>query len=82
MLMHWAQSDALSKNIQASYGSRPVEYEVLVMISRIVETVAALGPAIQEDERNVIGPWLHGLVKKAEKSKWLSRLHTRAMVSD
>jgi hypothetical protein len=82
MLMHWAQSDALSKNIQASYGSRPVEYEVLVMISRIVETVAALGPAIQEDERNVVGPWLQGLVKKAEKSKWLSRQDNKQYLVD
>ena len=42
----------------------------------------ALGPAIQEDERNVIGPWLHGLVKKAEKSKWLSRQDNKQYLVD
>ena len=82
ILMQWAKNDALSKNIQASYGSRPVEYEVLVMLSRIIETVAALGPAMPEDERKVVGPWVHALVKKAQKSKWLSRQDNKQYLVD
>ena len=82
VLLQWANNDALSENIQANYGSRPVEYEVLVMVSRIVETVAALGPKIQEEERKIIGPWLHGLVKKAQKSKWLSRQDNKQYLVD
>ena len=60
-LLDWAFSNALSKNIYASYGSRPLEYEVIVLISRIVETVAALGSSITREERQVLGPWLDAI---------------------
>ena len=81
-LLKWAENDALSKNIQAGYGSRPLEYSVMVMLMRIVETVAALGSVIPEEERKVIGPWIHELVKKAHKSKWLSRQDNKQYLVD
>lgn len=81
-LLDWAFSNALSKNIYASYGSRPLEYEVIVLISRIVETVAALGSSITREERQVLGPWLDGLVRKVQKSTWLSRQDNKQYLVD
>ena len=81
-LMTWANANALSKNINVPWGKKPVGYEVIVMVSHIVETVAALGPAITMDERKVIGPWLDDLVRKVQKSSWLSRQDNKQYLVD
>jgi len=81
-LMTWANENALSKNINVPWGRKPVGYEVIVMVSHIVETVAALGPAITADERKIIGPWLDGIVRKIQKSNWLSRQDNKQYLVD
>lgn len=79
-LTEWAKAGALSKNINAPWGS--IRYEVAVLISRIVETVAAFGPELTHDERKVIGPWLDGLVRKLQRSEWGSRQDNKQYLSD
>jgi hypothetical protein len=81
-LIEWAKADALSKNINVPWGKKPVRYEVAVLISRIVETVAAFGPELNIEERKVIGPWLDGLVKKLQRSEWGSRQDNKQYLSD
>lgn len=81
-LLEWAKNNALSKNIQANYGKKPMEYEVAVIVSRLVETVGAFGPTLAEKDRLIIGPWLDKLVRKLQKSSWLSRQDNKQYLSD
>ena len=59
-----------------------MRYEVAVLISRIVETVAAFDPELTVEERKIIGPWLDGLVKKLQRSDWGSRQDNKQYLSD
>jgi hypothetical protein len=81
-LVNWANENALSKNINVPWGRKPLGYEVIQIVSHIVETVAALGPAISQEERKVIGPWLDGLVRKVQKSTWSSRQDNKQYLVD
>lgn len=81
-LMNWASNNALSVNILASYGKNPIEYEIAVMVSRIVETVGALGPEMTVHERAIVGPWLDNLVRTLQKSRWVGRQDNKQYLKD
>ena len=79
-LLKWAEEDALSKNIITSY--KTVDFQIAVILSHIVESVAALGPEINEEERKIIGPWLNGLIIKLATSDWGGRQDNKQYLSD
>jgi peptidoglycan hydrolase-like protein with peptidoglycan-binding domain len=69
-VVSWAESDALGKGIRVSWGSRPVDYQVIASILSITVAVAAIAPDIGADDRATIGPWLQDLVAQVGRSEW------------
>lgn len=79
-ILKWAEEDALSRNIITSY--KTVDFQIAVILSHIVESVAALGPEISENERKIIGPWLDDLISKLAASDWGGRQDNKQYLSD
>ena len=77
-ILDWATKDALRKGINVSWGKKPVDWQMMVLINSILTTTAVIAESFDAEERKVIGPWLNKLVKKVAKSKWKDRQDNKA----
>lgn len=80
-LLDWAQADALGKGIHVSWGSRPVDWQVMTLINAILTATAAMAPEFTKEERIVIGPWLNRLVAEVAASHWKDREDNKAYMT-
>ena len=78
VIVNWAKNDALKKGINVSWGSKPVDYQMMVLINSILTTTAAIAENFNDSEREIVGPWLNNLIKKVAKSKWKDRQDNKA----
>jgi hypothetical protein len=77
-LNDWAAKDALSSGIRVSWGSRPVDWQVMTLIGAILYSTASVADQLNEDDRRLIGPWLNRLVKSIGSSYWMTRQDNKA----
>ena len=80
-LVEWARADALKGGIQVSWGNKPVDWQVMTLISAIVTTTAAMALEFTPEERALIGPWLNKLVGKVAASRWSARQDNKAYMT-
>ncbi len=80
-LTDWAQSNALNQGIHVSWGDKPVDWQVLALISAIATTTAAMAEEFSPEDRAIIGPWLNGLVAEVAASQWLTRQDNKAYMT-
>jgi len=78
VLLDWANNNALNKGINVSWGSKPVDYQMMVLINSILTTTATIAENFDAKERKILGPWLNNLIKKVAKSKWKDRQDNKA----
>ena len=69
VLLDWAKKDALRKGINVSWGKKPVDWQMMVLINSILTTTAVIADKLDPEERKILGPWLNNLVKKVAKSR-------------
>lgn len=72
-VLDWAKSDGLGKGIRVSWGHRPVDYQMMTAIVSILAATAEIAPELSADERQVVGPWLNGLVQQVGAGYWKDR---------
>ena len=72
-LLEWAKNNALKEGINVSWGRKPVDWQMMMLINSILTTTAAIAENFSAEERQVIGPWLNNLIKKVAKSSWAAR---------
>ena len=77
-LLSWSSADALSSGIHVSWGDRPVDWQVMTLISAILGTVAAASPQFSPDERAIVGPWVNRLAAEVAASHWKDRQDNKA----
>lgn len=78
LLLDWAKNNALKKGINVSWGNKPVDYQIMVLINSILTTTAIISESLDSQERQILGPWLNNLIKKVAKSKWKDRQDNKA----
>jgi len=78
VLLDWANNNALKEGINVSWGSKPVDYQMMVLINSILTTTATIAENFDAKERQILGPWLNNLIKKVAKSKWKDRQDNKA----
>jgi len=81
VLLDWAKNDALKEGINVSWGDKPVDWQMMMLINSILTTTATMGENINAEERQIIGPWLNGLVQKVAKSNWKDRQDNKAYLT-
>ena len=81
VLLDWAKNDALKEGINVSWGDKPVDWQMMMLINAILTTTATMGENINAEERQIIGPWLNGLVQKVAKSNWKDRQDNKAYLT-
>ena len=81
VLLDWAQKDALRKGINVSWGKKPVDWQMMVLINSILTTTAVIADKLDAEERKILGPWLNNLVKKVAKSRWKDRQDNKAYLT-
>jgi hypothetical protein len=77
-VVEWAKGKGLSKGIHVSWGSKPVDYQMMSMILSVLSATAAVAPDFSADERAVVGPWLNDLVKQVAAGHWKDRQDNKA----
>ena len=77
-ILDWASNNALKEGINVSWGSKPVDYQMMVLINSILTTTATIAENFDEKERKIVGPWLNNLIKEVAKSKWKDRQDNKA----
>jgi len=78
VLLDWAKKDALRKGINVSWGNKPVDWQMMVLINSILTTTATIADTFDAEERKILGPWLNKLVRKVAKSSWRQRQDNKA----
>jgi len=78
VILDWASNNALKEGINVSWGSKPVDYQMMVLINAILTTTATIAENFDEKEREIVGPWLNNLIKEVAKSKWKDRQDNKA----
>jgi len=78
VLLDWATKDALRKGINVSWGNKPVDWQMMVLINSILTTTATIADTFDAEERKILGPWLNKLVRKVAKSSWRQRQDNKA----
>ena len=77
-ILDWAINNALKEGINVTWGSKPVDYQMMVLINSILTTTATIAENFDEKERKIVGPWLNNLIKEVAKSKWKDRQDNKA----
>jgi len=77
-ILDWASNNALKEGINVTWGSKPVDYQMMVLINSILTTTATIAENFNEKERKIVGPWLNNLIKEVAKSKWKDRQDNKA----
>ena len=80
-LLDWAKKDALRKGINVSWGKKPVDWQMMVLINSILTTTAVIADKFDAEERKILGSWLNNLVKKVAKSRWKDRQDNKAYLT-
>jgi len=78
VLLDWASNNALKEGINVSWGNKPVDYQMMVLINSILTTTAIISENLDSKERQILGPWLNNLIKNVAKSKWKDRQDNKA----
>ena len=78
VILDWASNNALKEGINVSWGSKPVDYQMMVLINAILTTTATIAENFNDKERQIVGPWLQNLIKEVSKSKWKDRQDNKA----
>ena len=78
VLLDWANNNALKKGINVSWGDKPVDWHIMVLINSILTTTAVISESFNSNERQILGSWLNNLIKKVAKSKWKDRQDNKA----
>jgi len=78
VILDWASNNALKEGINVTWGSKPVDYQMMVLINSILTTTATIAENFDEKERKIVGPWLYNLIKEVAKSKWKDRQDNKA----
>ena len=78
VLLDWANNNALKEGINVSWGSKPVDYQMMVLINSILTTTATIAENFDAKERQILGPWMNNLINKVAKSKWKDRQDNKA----
>jgi len=78
VLLDWAKKDALRKGINVSWGNKPVDWQMMVLINSILTTTATIADTFDAEEREILGHWLNELVRKVAKSSWRQRQDNKA----
>ena len=81
VLLDWAENDALKEGINVSWGDKPVDWQMMMLINAILTTTATMGENINAEERQIIGPWLNTLIQKVAKSNWKDRQDNKAYLT-
>ena len=81
VLLDWAKKDALRKGINVSWGNKPVDWQMMVLINSILTTTAVIADTFDAEERKILGPWLNKLVRKVAKSSWMNRQDNKAYLT-
>ena len=81
VLIEWANNNALKKGINVSWGNKPVDWQMLILINSILTTTAIIGENFNAKERQVLGPWLNNLIKKVAKSRWKDRQDNKSYLT-
>jgi len=81
VLLDWAKKDALRKGINVSWGKKPVDWQMMVLINSILTTTAVIADKLDGEERKILGHWLNNLVKKVAKSRWKDRQDNKAYLT-
>lgn len=72
-LMEWAQADSLGEGINVSWGTQPIDYQMMATILSLLSAASTVASEITADERATIGPWLNELVRNVGDSEWGQR---------
>jgi hypothetical protein len=78
VLLDWANNNALKEGINVSWGNKPVDWQMMVLINSILTTTAVISESLDSKERQVLGPWLNNLIKNVANSKWKDRQDNKA----
>ena len=78
VLLDWSKNNALKEGINASWGDKPVYWQIMVLINSILTTTAVISESFDSNERQILGPWLNNLIKKVAKSNWKDRQDNKA----
>jgi len=81
VLIDWAKNNALKEGINVSWGNKPVDWQMMMLINSILTTTASIGENLNAEERQIIGPWLNALLQKVAKSKWKDRQDNKAYLT-
>jgi len=81
VLLDWANNNALKKGINVSWGNKPVDWQMMILINSILTTAATIAENFDSEERQVLGPWLNNLIKKVAKSRWKDRQDNKSYLT-
>ena len=77
-LVEWAEADALSVNIHAPWGAKPLDYNVMTIIPAAIIGYSEVATLMTPAESESVARWLHRLVSEALQSSWLDRQDNKA----
>jgi hypothetical protein len=80
-LMEWARDDSLGKGINVSWGTKPIDYQMLAALMGVLAATAEIVPDLTPADRAVLGPWLNRLVKVAANSNWRDRADNKTLMT-
>ena len=80
-ILDWATKNALREGINVSWGEKPVDWQMMVLINSILTTTAVIAESFDSEERKIIGPWLNKLVEKVAKSSWKDRQDNKSYLT-
>jgi len=81
VLLDWANNNALKKGINVSWGNKPVDWQMMILINSILTTAATIAEKFDAKERQVLGPWLNNIIKKIAKSRWKDRQDNKSYLT-
>ena len=81
VLLDWANNNALNKGINVSWGNKPVDWQMMILINSILTTTATIAENFDSKEIQVLGPWLNNLIKKVAKSRWKDRQDNKSYLT-
>lgn len=77
-LVEWAEANALSENIHAPWGAKPLDYNVMTIIPPAIIGYSEVAVLMTAEEREAVARWLHRLVREALESSWGDRQDNKA----
>ncbi|MEO5807889.1 alginate lyase family protein [Devosia sp.] len=72
-IIKWAETNSLTKGINVSWGSKPIDYQMLATVLGLLTATSEVAQDLSPQERVIVGTWLNGLIKNAADSRWKDR---------